>query len=62
MAECEANGCSNRPSKDLEFFSFPAVADQRKRWITALQKPDNWLPTVNSKVCSVHFVSSEYKK
>ena len=59
MSECVANGCTNRPSKDLEFFSFPENEKQQKKWITALQKPPGWLPDEKAKICSVHFVSSE---
>ncbi|XP_018020293.1 uncharacterized protein LOC108676686 [Hyalella azteca] len=57
MAVCAANGCTNKPCKDLEFFDFPENKEQRARWISALQKPDGWQPSVTSKICSVHFVT-----
>ncbi|KAF2349488.1 Zinc finger C2CH-type [Trinorchestia longiramus] len=57
MVVCVANGCSNKPCKDLSFFNFPDNKEQRARWISAIQKPEGWQPSPNSKICSVHFVT-----
>ena len=57
---CVAEGCTNKPCKDLEFFDFPTDVHQKACWLVALKKPKGWEPPENTKVCSVHFVNREY--
>ncbi|CAN7988685.1 unnamed protein product [Ixodes pacificus] len=65
---CSAVGCTNssKNASNARFYRFPAVSlhpKKRAKWIQALrrQNPDGtpWEPTVNSRVCSAHFVGGK---
>ena len=67
-------GCTNRSdrNKGISFHSTPAVikhqgprteelsAKRRRIWIAKINRKD-WVPTKNSFVCSVHFISKLFR-
>lgn len=56
MVFCAAYGCSNRQKKGcgLSFFSFPKESVRKKTW-TIFCRREDFVPTKNSRLCSVHF-------
>ncbi|KAK4876049.1 hypothetical protein RN001_012471 [Aquatica leii] len=59
---CCAYGCSNRAHRgdNKQFFGFSLKNDERlKRWLNAIKR-ENFIPTKYSKICSDHFLLSDY--
>lgn len=61
--QCCAFDCKNRARKGCgkQFFRFPSSRSdkkRRKKWILATQR-EGWEPTVNSRICSDHFISGK---
>ena len=59
---CVAYGCSNQFKKgsDIKFHYFPKDSEQRKKWVNALRR-ENFTPSDNACICSVHFLPTDYK-
>ncbi|XP_049438610.1 peroxynitrite isomerase THAP4-like [Epinephelus fuscoguttatus] len=57
---CSVVGCSLRPGTNLmsqiKVFRFPKDTQQREAWTAAVRR-ENWTPSVNSRVCSTHFIT-----
>ena len=63
VSSCSAFGCKNRkiPSRpDLKFHSFPKDPQRRAKWIQAVKR-ENFIPNWSTKICSDHFLPSDYK-
>ncbi|KAK5648062.1 hypothetical protein RI129_002954 [Pyrocoelia pectoralis] len=58
---CSAYGCTNRFSKEkkIQFFGFPKNPEKLQSWLNRMRRED-WTPTKYSKICSDHFLSSDY--
>ncbi|CAG9764501.1 unnamed protein product [Ceutorhynchus assimilis] len=59
---CSAYGCSNEynPLKPISFFSFPFKRPEiLDGWIKAIRR-ENWKPSMSSRLCSEHFVPSDF--
>lgn len=66
MAYCCAPLCKSKFVKgaDISFHEIPAEENIRKKWINVLSRK-GWTPNVTSnysRVCSKHFLSSDYKQ
>lgn len=48
------------PRKKISFFQFPKGADERHKWLRAIRRTD-YVPTDYSKVCSLHFVDTDFE-
>ena len=66
--KCCVTGCksgyyeSAKPSElGISFFKFPPDPDLRKEWKKCISKPDSWEATPNSRICSLHFVESDFQ-
>lgn len=51
---CSANGCKNRSSPGISFFSFPADI-RRSEWIKFANNGISWIPKQWNRICSQHF-------
>lgn len=47
-----------KKNKDLKYHQFPTSKHMRQKWIHAIKSNKN--PSKHSKVCSKHFVDSDY--
>ncbi|XP_069105937.1 uncharacterized protein [Argopecten irradians] len=61
VKSCSVFGCTNRANqaakeRNISFFKFPEGKHKRRSWIKSINRK-NWQPTVNSYVCSEHFVT-----
>ncbi|XP_069133545.1 THAP domain-containing protein 1-like [Argopecten irradians] len=61
VKNCSVFGCTNcanqtAKERNISFFKFPAGKHKRRSWIKSINR-NNWQPTVNSYVCSEHFVT-----
>ena len=59
---CTAYGCSRRYQKEynVRFHSYPLKDSERlKRWLIAMKR-ENFTPTKSSRICSDHFLVSDY--
>ena len=56
MVFCATYGCNSRHKKGcgLSFFSFPKEGVRKKTW-TFYCRRDAFVPTKNSRLCSLHF-------
>ena len=63
VASCCVYNCTNRVLKNsgLSFYSFPINKDIQKKWISRTWRK-KFKPSKYSKVCSVHFLDSDYKE
>ena len=61
LSTCCAIGCTNRYRKgsEVKFYRFPSDSQRRNLWIQAIRRKD-WEPNVHSRLCSDHFISSNY--
>ena len=58
---CVAYNCGQRHNKgDPPFHRFPKNVVRRKRWIVACRF-ENYEPSKNDRICSNHFLQSDYK-
>ncbi|XP_041959608.1 uncharacterized protein LOC121718606 [Alosa sapidissima] len=59
---CSVVGCCLRPGTNLlsqiKVYRFPKENVQRDAWIAAVKR-DGWIPTSNSRICSIHFISGK---
>ena len=63
VSSCSAFGCKNRKivsRPHLKFHSFPKDPERRLKWIQAVRRA-NFNPISSTKICSDHFVPSDYK-
>ena len=66
MSSCVVPGCQSGYGTKNEFpegvgkHRFPKDPRMRELWIKAIPRAD-WVPTVHSRVCSLHFVKSDFK-
>ena len=63
MSCCTAYNCSQRYNKNnnIRFHSFPLKnKDLLKKWKIAMRREESWKPTVYSRICGTHFLSSDY--
>ena len=61
---CSAFGCQNRDigASDIRFHSFPTRDPElRRKWIQAVRRV-NFNPTSADKLCSEHFLPSDYRQ
>ena len=62
---CAVPHCSNRSESggSLHFHRFPANASRSKAWTHAIRREtgENFIVTSNTRVCSVHFRSADYR-
>lgn len=65
MHYCCVPGCYNNSStKDVSLHKFPWDTAQKRRWVTAINRKGDkphtlFTPTLNHRVCSVHFVDGK---
>ena len=61
VVSCPAFGCKNRFTKNsnLRFHRFPQDPERRKRWIHAMKRI-NFDPGYHIKICSEHFLKTDY--
>ena len=66
VATCCVKGCKSgyasvktAPLK-VSFFRFPLNLEVRNKWKNSIKRPD-WEPSLNSRVCSLHFKESDYQ-
>uniref|UniRef100_A0A8C4N645 THAP domain-containing protein 1 n=1 Tax=Eptatretus burgeri TaxID=7764 RepID=A0A8C4N645_EPTBU len=45
--------------RGVGFLPFPVNAGERRLWIRSVRRPDDWRPTHNSRVCTLHFVQPD---
>jgi hypothetical protein len=63
--KCVAYGCTSgykgheKPAIRITFHSFPKNEELRNRWIHANPRKD-FLPSKNSRICSLHFTDSDF--
>lgn len=60
MVGCSAPNCQNRSEKGYRLFSFPADKERRLKWLINCRR-DKWTPTSTSRLCEVHFESSQFE-
>ena len=60
VKNCCVVGCSNVYKKNsvIHFYRFPCDKDKRSKWIAAVKRKE-WLPNVNTWICSQYFVTGE---
>ena len=64
VSSCTVFGCKNRWSKEkpnVKFHSYPKDPERRRRWIHAVRRV-NFDPSDKVKICSEHFLRSDYKQ
>lgn len=59
---CSANGCKNRTSPGLSFYSFPADKTRRKEWVNFANNGISWIPKEWNRICSQHFSPLSFEK
>lgn len=59
---CAIATCTNRSDKtqNIIYHQFPKKSDIRKKWIISCKRADNSFNAENSRICSVHFQTSDY--
>lgn len=58
---CSVNGCKNRSTVGLSFYTFPTEPIRRKKWIDFVNKKSSWLPGIGSRICSSHFSLCQFE-
>ncbi|XP_069669849.1 THAP domain-containing protein 3-like isoform X4 [Periplaneta americana] len=64
VTSCIAFGCNNLQDKRIkrQFHMFPFSRPEiLNRWIAAIRR-ENWKPSPTSRICSDHFLESDYEK
>ena len=64
VSSCTVYGCKNRWTKEkpnLKFHSYPKDPQRRRRWLHAVKRV-NFDPSDQVKICSEHFLQSDYKQ
>ncbi|CAK1581363.1 unnamed protein product [Parnassius mnemosyne] len=65
MVNCSINGCKNSSrtcnstNKGITFHRFPKDPDIKEKWINLTGRQD-WFPTENSRICSIHFHENDF--
>ncbi|XP_014290273.1 THAP domain-containing protein 1 [Halyomorpha halys] len=60
VTSCSVFGCTKRSGKDkVSFHRIPLNPELRDLWIKAINRK-NWTPSSNSKICSDHFLPSDF--
>ena len=58
---CSAFGCSNSGmTEDVSVHKFPSDEVLRKKWCLSMKRKF-FVPTLNSHVCSVHFMPTDFE-
>ena len=54
--------CSVSKYKSVtKLHSFPANKDLKEKWSQFCKKPVTWTPSPSSKICSTHFLPSDFR-
>ncbi|XP_018364721.1 PREDICTED: THAP domain-containing protein 2-like [Trachymyrmex cornetzi] len=61
MGGCSALNCKNRSEAGFQTFRFPTEAERRKKWLINCRR-DKWIPSSNSRLCEIHFESSQFEQ
>ncbi|XP_049516049.1 THAP domain-containing protein 2-like [Dermacentor silvarum] len=61
MGRCCVPGCRGNydPGPKVHVFSFPKDGNRKDQWLRAIPRKD-FTPSVNSKVCELHFQTSDF--
>nr|XP_014278099.1 THAP domain-containing protein 4-like isoform X2 [Halyomorpha halys] len=60
MVTCSVLRCTNRTGRNkVTFHRIPVDPELRTQWIKAINRK-NWTPAPNSRICSDHFVPSDF--
>lgn len=57
-SSCSVLGCNTKlhdPS-GYKFHRFPRLLEKKKRWISNINRGDDWYPDETSRICSKHFI------
>ncbi|CAB3247114.1 unnamed protein product [Arctia plantaginis] len=54
-----SSGTCNSTNKGITFHRFPKDPDIKEKWMNITGRQD-WFPTENSRICSVHFTEDDF--
>ena len=60
MPYCVVPGCTNGDGSGVSMHTFPRDVKQKKQWLHAIKRKENWKPTTLSVVCGAHFLPEQF--